>query len=66
MSSFLEKFNEETIDETKGIVTHENEIEEDTSYLDKQIKKNIISFGYKHGIQDYLYDSFSLAYIRCF
>ena len=29
MSSFLEKFNEETIDETKGIVTHENEIEEE-------------------------------------
>lgn len=43
MSSFLEKFNEETIDETKGIVTHENEIEEDTSYLDKQKKKKIIT-----------------------
>lgn len=34
--------------------------------LNYEIKKNIISFGYKHGIQDYLYDSFSLAYIRCF
>ena len=43
MSSFLEKFNEETIDETKGIVAHENEIEEDTSYLDKQKKKKIIT-----------------------
>lgn len=36
------------------------------SKLNYEIKKNIISFGYKHGIQDYLYDSFSLAYIRCF
>lgn len=43
MSSFLEKFNEETIDETKGIVADENEIEEDTSYLDKQKKKKIIT-----------------------
>ena len=43
MSSFLEKFNEETIDETKGIVAHENEIEEDTSYLGKQKKKKIIT-----------------------
>ncbi len=34
--------------------------------LNYEIKKNILSFGYKHGIQDYLYDSFSLAYIRCF
>lgn len=36
------------------------------SKLNYEIKKNIISFRYKHGIQDYLYDSFSLAYIRCF
>ena len=43
MSSFLEKFNEETIDETKGIVADENEIEKDTSYLDKQKKKKIIT-----------------------
>lgn len=43
MSSFLEKFNEETSDEIKGIVTNENELEEDTSYLDKQKKKKIIT-----------------------
>ena len=43
MSSFLEKFNEEQTDETKGIITDENEIEEDTSYLDKQKKKKIIT-----------------------
>nr|WP_165155684.1 hypothetical protein [Parabacteroides sp. ZJ-118] len=36
------------------------------STLSYEIKKNILSFGYKHGIQDYLYDSFSLAYTRCF
>lgn len=34
--------------------------------LEYELKKNILSFGYKHGIQDYLYDSYSLAYIRCF
>lgn len=43
MSSFLEKFNEETSDEIKGIVTNENELEEDTSYLNKQKKKKIIT-----------------------
>lgn len=36
------------------------------SKLSYEVKKNIISFGYKHGIQDYLYDSFSLGYTRCF
>lgn len=36
------------------------------SKLNYELKKNIISFGYKHGIQDYFFDSFSLAYIRCF
>lgn len=34
--------------------------------LNYEIKKNIISFQYKHGMKDYLYDSFSLGYIRCF
>lgn len=42
MSSFLEKFNEETSNETNGIITEENIIEEDTTYLDKQKKKKII------------------------
>ncbi|MDR0575247.1 MAG: hypothetical protein LBG96_14725 [Tannerella sp.] len=31
-----------------------------------EYQKNILSFRYKHGIKDYLYDTFSLAYIRCF
>ena len=31
-----------------------------------EYKNNILSFRYKHGIKDYLYDSFSLAYIRYF
>lgn len=34
--------------------------------LSYEIKKNIISFRYKHGIRDYLYDSFGLGYTRCF
>lgn len=34
--------------------------------LNYEIKKNILSFGYRHGIQDFLYDSYSLAYTRCF
>ena len=31
-----------------------------------EYKKNILSFRYKHGMKDNLYDSYSLAYIRCF
>ena len=34
--------------------------------LNYEYRKNILSFRYKHGIHDYLYDSYSLAYIRCF
>lgn len=34
--------------------------------LEYELKKNIISFRYKHGVRDYLYDSYSIAYIRCF
>lgn len=34
--------------------------------LEYELKKNILSMGYKHGFQDYLYDSYSIAYIRCF
>ena len=34
--------------------------------LNYEFKKNIISFRYKHGMKDNLYDSFSLGYIRCF
>ena len=34
--------------------------------LNYEFNKNIFSFRYKHGIHDYLYDSYSLAYIRCF
>ncbi len=31
-----------------------------------EFKKNIVSFRYNHGMKDYLYDNFSLGYIRCF
>lgn len=34
--------------------------------LNYEIKKNILSFRYKHGVKDNLYDTYSLAYIRCF
>ena len=34
--------------------------------VDYEYKKNIISLRYKHGLKDGLYDTFSLAYIRCF
>lgn len=34
--------------------------------LNYEIKKNILSFRYKHGVKDHLYDTYSLAYIRCF
>lgn len=43
MSSFLEKFNEETKNLSNGIISEENELEEDTSYLDKQKKKRKIT-----------------------
>jgi hypothetical protein len=31
-----------------------------------EYRKNILSFRYRHGMKDSLYDSFSIAYIRCF
>ena len=31
-----------------------------------EYRGNILSFRYKHGMKDSLYDSFSVAYIRCF
>ena len=34
--------------------------------LNYEYKNNILSFRYKHGIHDYQYDTYSLAYIRCF
>jgi len=34
--------------------------------VEYEYKKNIISVKYKHGMKDWLYDTFSLAYIRCF
>ena len=34
--------------------------------LEYEIKKNIISFRYRHGLQDFQYDTYSLAYIRRF
>ena len=34
--------------------------------LNYEYKNNILSFRYKYGMKDYLYDSLSFAYIRCF
>ena len=34
--------------------------------MNYEYKKNILSLRYKHGMKDSLYDSYSLAYIRCF
>lgn len=34
--------------------------------LNFEYKKNILSFRYKHGMKDNLYDSYSIGYIRCF
>jgi len=34
--------------------------------LNYGFRKNILSFRYKHGIHDYLYDTYSIAYIRLF
>ena len=36
------------------------------SKLNYEYRKNILSLRYKHGIHDYLYDTYSIAYIRCF
>ena len=34
--------------------------------LKYEYKKNILSFRYNHGMKDYLYDNYSIGYIRCF
>jgi len=34
--------------------------------LKYEIKKNILSFHYTHGMKDRLYDSYALGYTRCF
>ncbi|MDR1200689.1 MAG: hypothetical protein LBL58_03530 [Tannerellaceae bacterium] len=34
--------------------------------LTYEFKKNIISLRYNHGMKDYLYDNYSIGYIRCF
>lgn len=34
--------------------------------LNYEFSRNILSLGYKHGMKDNLYDTCSLAYIRCF
>ncbi|MDR3260993.1 MAG: hypothetical protein LBT78_04075 [Tannerella sp.] len=36
------------------------------SKFNYELKKNIFSFRYAHGLKDSLYDSYSFAYIRCF
>ena len=43
MSSFLEKFNVEIKDESNGIITETNELEEDKTYLKKKKKQKIIT-----------------------
>jgi hypothetical protein len=34
--------------------------------LNYELSRNILSIRYKHGLKDNLYDTYSLAYIRCF
>ena len=34
--------------------------------INYEYRKNILSLRYKHGMKDNLYDSYSIAYIRCF
>ena len=36
------------------------------SKLNYEYKKNILSLRYNHGIRDFLYDTYSVGYIRCF
>lgn len=36
------------------------------SRLSYELRKNVVAFGYKRGLRDYLYDSFSIGYTRCF
>jgi len=36
------------------------------SKLDFEVKKNILSLRYNHGIRDFLYDTYSVGLIRCF
>ena len=36
------------------------------SKLNFELKKNILSLRYNHGIKDFLYDTYSVGYIRCF
>jgi len=36
------------------------------NHLSYEIKKNIISLRYNHGMKDRLYDTYSLGYTRCF
>ena len=36
------------------------------SKMDFEVKKNILSLRYNHGIRDFLYDTYSVGIIRCF
>ena len=36
------------------------------SKMDFEVKKNILSLRYNHGIRDFLYDTYSVGLIRCF
>jgi len=36
------------------------------SKLNYEYKKNILSLRYNHGIRDFIYDTYSVGYIRCF
>ena len=51
------------IDEVDKLI---NQSRNTRDMLNYELKKNILSFQYKHGMKDHLYDSYSLAYIRCF
>ena len=51
------------IDEVDKLI---NQSRNTRDMLNYELKKNILSFQYKHGKKDHLYHSYSLAYIRCF
>jgi hypothetical protein len=36
------------------------------SKVDFELKKNILSLRYNHGVRDFVYDTYSVGYIRCF
>lgn len=55
--------------DVSGIHGYENKGDRPIHWRNKlsyELKKNILTFRYTHGIKDRLYDSYSLGYTRCF